>query len=357
MKLIMLLVLSLFISSSYAQKQMTKAEYVAELGKIFSQILDKEVNFVEPRCDLKIDYDYYWFFADENLHNDSKKVACKKFSKFLNVMSKMDNTFNGFMKTNSHFKDINVVIQEKYDNAFYSKGMGELITMPNVFVQYGANGAEYSKHPKYLYPIVMHEYAHYIIEKNIGDSFNSYIKKSNDNPAAYLIRSAIHEFLADVFAVTLTKDPDSIRDSLYHTGTDQKSKYGKISTRLRSFENHENSIETIGARLKSLGNKAKAVIAFSEDGRITTAAKSIELRIHYGGHNLLTPTRYHAYKYYLSNPRFNKNKGKLVALIMKAVSERMMKLNPEDFRAAAKKDAAGAYIQLNKIFIEAIDSI
>lgn len=356
MKLVSLLILSLFIANANAQQQMTKEKYMEELGAFFTEILKKEVSFVEPRCKLQSDYDYFWFFSDKNLHNNVKKVACKKFDSFLKVMDKMDGFLNGYMKTNSHFKDVNIVLQEKFDNAFYSKGMGELITMPNIFVQYGKNGKEYSKHPKYLYPIVMHEYGHYIIEKNIGKHFDSYIKKSENNPAAFLIRSAIHEFVADVIAVSMTKNPNTIRDSLYHTGTDQKSKYGKMSTRLRSFDNHENSLKAIGTRLRNLGSKMKAVIAFSE-GRVTTAAKSIELRVHFGGHNLLTPTRHHVYKYYLSNPRFNKNKGKLISLIMKAMSKKMMTINPEDFRKAARKNAAGAYIKINKMFIEAIDSI
>ncbi len=353
------LLLSLVSFSALAQKKITKQEFSLLMTQAFHQMTGKMVQYAEPKCSVDTDYDYNWLFSDVSLHMDkpTHKAACGKIDNFLNILSKMDKILSTSMKTNSHFHDINIVLQKKFDNAFYSKHLGEVITMPQVFYQEGTNGKSYSKHPKYLTPIVMHEYAHYIIEKNLGPIFNKFISKHKDSPTAYLIRGGIHELLADIFAVTLTGDSEVIKESLHHVGVMAKSKYGQMSTRLRSFGNHENSLKAIGTRLRSLGKNAKAVIGVSEEGGLAVDSKSIEVRVHFGVHNLLTPTRYHVYKHYLSNPRFNTDKGRLIQAVMKVVAKKLLTLDAEGFRQAAAKDGAAAYVKLNNIFIEAIDSI
>ncbi len=245
---------------------------------------------------------------------DFEATQKQKEEIYKNLGSAISQVSNGYVAMPEY---VNLTMTKTYSNAFYST-LGQIIVTP-----YQLNIKGLTKHPKYTRGVELHEFGHAVFEsnypiifknnKNALSLFSTYVKEKKsfeaialnyfplmvadelsigtavtpeflerymkaDEAMGNLMRSdegqiinmitmigqsyvAVNEFFADVFAVVLTKDPDTINSAL------QFSAHTDVKVSDRSF------------RLR-LGKRDLNVEA----------------------HNLYGLSRYYIYKYYLSNP-------------------------------------------------------
>lgn len=349
-----LLTLVFFSSLGYSQVRrreihMTKPDYEKFLESSLYEFLEKSYDLVEKSCSTRSRYPLRWVFAEREMTTGKNRISvCEKLSEFTGVMEEIDTMLEDQVKTNQDFKDINFVVLDELDNAFYSKELGDLITMPKVFVLYDKYMKGKSKHPKYLYPILMHEYGHYIFERNFGEEVKEAIDKmkegSLEKDFAYFLQGALHELLADVLAVLGTNDPAAIEDGLYQTYFAQVSEEMKLTARLRNFDLHDNSLEALSRKLRSM--KSSLESGRSEKGQILASIYITSV------HNFFTPVRHHLWKYVLSNPNYNKDPGKLYKDVAKVMMGMITQVNLRAHMQRYGRSLVSVYLETNELAIK-----
>lgn len=216
---------------------------------------------------------------------------------------------------------------DTFDNAFFNPRDLSL-NVPYQLVM-----GDYSKNPVYGIPVMAHEYGHSILNANLAPLAGKWLSiidqqaTGNVSPPEEVLDALIapyHEFFADVIAVLYTGEGDCISRSLYMTGF------------VANPEGRPGSCPNSDDRCRPRNSSANVRAALSprdftdrsnQMGRWTGVDPR---RIH----NVLAPSRYHVYKYYLSNPVMAHQRGKLISVTLDAViadvNRRLKRMRTED---------------------------
>lgn len=270
----------------------------------YERFLEYQLGIDDPNVMAPFSCDYgegeiYKYTFKESIIPRSR--GCKKIKFIQDQMTKVDDVIAPYMKNNTELNDINILLIKEYDNAFYAEGLGNLILLPEIFFL-PTKEKKHIKHPKFLGPIIMHEYAHYLMRKNFPKADKYFSKKHRNNGSSKLLLSAYHELTADIISFLITKDPKSISDGLHFTGFANESIFNKLISRLRDFENHKNKLRTIDNRLRNLQKNSQ------------------EYATYFMEHTLLAPVRHEIFRKY-SKYLNSKNKGKLIKDLLSNLAE------------------------------------
>lgn len=321
----------------------------AVVQKVFDRIYQEEFGM-----DIAFDIDEEIYGNDTPVLNN---IACSQFESLATVILGVQKKFGPYLIYPQHLT-VNMV--NKDSNAYNLAGH---LNLPKVLFMYNKNFQELTKHPKFNIPVWAHEYGHSIFsqmmqrvspewlglskiinnyknalhdftnkhnplirkckadfaklqsqgytapqaEQKLFETCTAPIKKLRAQVAAELAyqekliapytaisfaAGSYNEFYADVIAVALLGDPSAISDSLHRSGLKyHRSAQGSIG---RDFDNRKNDLDAL-----------EILHPNHVDHEI---------------HNLLSAARRHIWKYYLSNPLYNKNPGLMLQLIFKATA-------------------------------------
>lgn len=202
---------------------------------------------------------------------------------------------------------------DTFDNAFFNPRDISLN------VPFQLMMGKYGKHPIHGIPVWAHEYGHAILNANLAPLAGKWLSIINHQAEGDVgmpkeivdaLIKPYHEFFADVVAVLYTGEGNCVARALYMTGF--------VANPEGSPHDCPNRDESCHPR-----NGGKADIRNSLSNRDFTD-RSNELGRWRGvsarsAHNLLAPSRYHVYKYYLSNPAMANQRAKMIAVTLDAV--------------------------------------
>lgn len=262
--------------------------------------LEQAANCQHQKYGLK---NLYFVDQSEDRRTPNLKVQCKNFQTMANVIQTLALKLKTHFKTHLQLKNLNFVLVDILKNAIFNSYYTAIV----VPLKYDlGNVNESFKHPKFVLPMLVHEYAHYILHSNYKVfDFN---KRSNASLDFYF--DAIHELLSDVLVVVDTNDPKIMYDSMFSTNLLQypngrrsddifvedrvssknDSKYNKYLLAARNFEDRKNDLDYLLAKMKS---RDKIIL----DGYF------------YHPHSLLAPVRYFLWNYVISNPELKQKLG------------------------------------------------
>ncbi len=282
----------------------------------------------------------------------AKNIDCKKIGVGADLIAEIRNMLGRELTTPPKliFRMV-----DHFDNAFFDPRDISL-NVPHQIMM-----GKYAKNPVHTLPVWAHEYGHAVLDHNligIAPSWISQVKKratkSAGAPAEIIdfVVAPYHEFFADVLTVLYTEDGASVADALYMTGFvanpegSPKDCPNKSDAECRP----RNSSADVRASLRNRDFTDRA----NQFGR-WRAVSPDEI------HNILAPSRYHVWKYYLDNSEFRREKAKMAGIVVDAIIgdvsrrlKRMANSNGEITRESFNKEV-GDPIRANREFITTLD--
>lgn len=247
--------------------------------------------------------------------NKQVKITCNEFSQLMNPFMHFEFVFKNNFRTHSILKNLNLIVVDILNNGIFDDKTSALM-VPWLF---NASLQQVSlKNPIHSFPILLHEYAHYLIHNNSLILNYNYKEKTKLN----LYFDSLHELLSDVFVVLFYNDPKIMMNALKSTFTmqypdgkgssdimisesqndGQKRKLYHYTLKSRDFDNTFNSLENIMSKFRN-GDKYIAPGYF------------------YAPHSLLAPIRKYLWDNMLSNPQILQESGGKSGLAVYLTSE------------------------------------
>lgn len=244
---------------------------------------------------------------------------------------------------------------DHFDNAFFDPSDISL-NVPHQIMM-----GKYAKNPVHTIPVWAHEYGHAILDHNllgIAPSWLKQVKKraSEDAGSAIGILDFIvapyHEFFADVLTVLYTEEGSSVADALAMTGFLANPEGSPTDCPNQSSPECRPRNRTVDVQA-SLRNRDFTDRA-NQFGRWKPVRPD-------DIHNLLAPTRYHVWKYYLDNPEFRREKAKMAGIVVDAiigdVSRRLKRMagSRGEITRARFNEEVGDPVRANREFMTTLD--
>jgi hypothetical protein len=220
---------------------------------------------------------------------------------------------------------------------------------------------KHAKHPVHTIPVWAHEYGHAILNANLRDvasAWTDIVRKKADESAGrpeqiidFLV-APYHEFFADVVAVLYTEEGDSVARSLTIVGfvENPEGTPAQCPNSDKKCRPREGSRDTRDHfRNRDFTERANELHRWKP-----VQAEDI--------HNILAPARYHAWKYYLSNPNMRRDKAKIAAVVIDAiiadVNDRIARMSDSEggITASRMEKEFGDVVRTNEEFIGVLDA-
>lgn len=287
-------------------------------------------------------------------------------------------------------KNLLIRLNQQGDDAYHESFLpkGHRITVPYQF-----NLFKNVKHPSFTNPIIAHEYGHCILSENLGlnDNFrNQFARKYRfiDFYKWEALNAQVEELQVEleriqqmlkekIQAGAKETDPEvvaliakgneiaELKNKLIDEMQPLLDNYGKVFEMLGKY--HEFFADIVALTYFNYNPtvvwKAVYTTKIRSANQPTSTEKkilrSLELRrfdkkfelddVSFGdSHIELSPVRYYIYKYYLSNPLYNKNKAMVIKVVFEAVKDEMLSLGQSD-------SSSLSLAELNKRFMARLD--
>jgi hypothetical protein len=245
------------------------------------------------------------YFVDQTEERGKPQilVGCKQFESMVQPLAQIEFKLRKHFKTHYHLKNLNLVVADVLKNALFDHSASAL--MAPWFFDAGMVNVNL-KNPQTTLPIVIHEYAHYIIHSNFP-VFNFTGREKTDLVFYF---DALHELMSDLMVVIDTQDPNimvkalqSTRSLQYPNGkastdifvqerpsSSKDSKFFKYLLTARDFDDRKNELDYIIPRMR-------------------TGDKVIIQGYFYAPHSLLAPVRKFLWDHAISNPVLRQKLG------------------------------------------------
>jgi hypothetical protein len=296
MKIHFVLIFLLFSFVNLVQAQTEEEFYDLVSANVLSGFtLTKKENCTHQKYFLK---NLYFLDQSEEKGQPSIVVNCKNFDSMLQQLGSIELKLRSKFKTHYHLKNLNLILADVLKNALFEHTISTLM----VPWQFDAGYTTVNlKNPVNSLPILLHEYAHYIIHHNYP--LLNLATRSDSKVTFYF--DALHELMSDILVVSDTQDPNVMVKALQSTKLLQypnglpssdlfvhekikDSKSGKIKLvkyllTARDFDDRRNNLDYIIAKMR---NGDKAIL----EGYF------------YSPHSLLSPVRKFLWDHVISNP-------------------------------------------------------